>query len=159
MDLTKIFHREAILLDLVGGVRDHAILELVKVLEDQGHLASEHRDEVLLALLKRERSSGTGIGSGVALPHVKTEYIDQIRGVIGLSSGGLDFASPDDTKVRVVFLLLSPTWAVQEHLHLMSLLGRLIRCPDFLYRLQSARREAEIHNLLGKCESFLDSME
>lgn len=155
MDLTRIFDREAILLDLLGVDRDHTILEMIKVLEDQGCFKSEHRDEVLLSLLKRERSASTGVGSGVALPHVKTDYVDRIRGVVGISREGIDFASRDGSKVNVIFLFLSPTWAVQEHLQLMSFLGRLIRNESFLDRLRGAKRAPEVHNLLVKAERYL----
>ena len=155
MDLTKVFDREAISLDLLSTSRDHVILEMVKVLEDQGHIDSQHRDEVLLALLKRESSSSTVVGSGVALPHVKTDCVDAIRGAIGISREGLDFNSPDGSRVKVIFLFLTPTWAEQEHLGLLATLGRLIRNPDFVQRLELARRQQDVFHLLQNLESFI----
>ncbi|MCZ6603499.1 MAG: PTS sugar transporter subunit IIA [Planctomycetota bacterium] len=156
MNLARVFDREATVLELLGGDRDHTILELLKVLEDQGHLNSRHRDEVLLALLKRERSSSTGIGRGIALPHIKTDYMDEIRGAIGISREGLDFDSQDGLRVHVVFLFLTPTWAVQQHLQLMSLLGRLIQNAGFLDQLRTAERQHDVHLLLQRAEHFID---
>lgn len=156
MDLTKVFHRDAVVLDFLSKDGDHAVLELLKVLEDQEHLASEHRDEVLLALLKRETFGGTGVGTGVALPHVKTDYVDAIRGVVGISPEGLEFDSPDGAKVKLVFLFLSPTWAVQEHLKLMAILARLIRNEDFVSRIMSATSESKVHHLLLNAETYLE---
>lgn len=155
MDLTKFFDREAIVPDLLGVKRDHAILELVKVLEDCGHVGSEHRDEVLLSLLKRERASSTVVGNGVAIPHIKTDFVREVHGAVGISREGVDFASPDGTEVNVIFLFLSPSWADQENLQLLALLARLIRNPDFLNRLKSAERAPEIHNLLVKADLYL----
>lgn len=157
MDLREVFHPEAVVLDLLSTDRDHSILELVRILEERGHVASEHRDEVLLALLKREKTESTGIGQGVAIPHIKTDFVDQMRGAIGISKEGLDFGSPDGKKAHLIFLFLAPTWAVQDHLRLLALLGHLIRNPDFVDRLTGATREEEVRHLISKAESFLQT--
>ena len=78
-------------------------------------------------LLQREKISSTGIGKGFAIPHPKTplgKEIDQsVVGTFFLQSP-LDFNSPDDLPVSVVFVLLS-TDSVQ-HLQLLSQLVRLL---------------------------------
>ena len=155
MELTKVFDPGAILLDLVGFDRDHAILELLKLLEERGHVRAEHRDDVLLDLLKREASGSTAIGLGVALPHVRTDHVTEMRGAIGLSADGLDFAAPDGKSVRAVFLFLSPTWAEREHLRLLAEVGKLAQNVEFVERLLSAREVADVRELLGRARSYM----
>ena len=159
MDLTRVFGKGSTIADLISTNRDSAILELVKSLEDGGHIASEHRDEIILALLKRESSGSTGVGCGIALPHAKTDHVDQIRGAIGISREGLDFSSPGGDKVSIVFLFLTPSRAGQEHLRLTAFLGRLIQNPQFVRRLKASRRDSELHHLLMRAKSFLEPTE
>ena len=78
-------------------------------------------------LLQREKISSTGIGKGFAIPHPKTPLGQQIdQSVVGtfFLQSPLDFNSPDDLPVSVVFVLLS-TDSVQ-HLQLLSQLVRLL---------------------------------
>ena len=78
-------------------------------------------------LLQREKISSTGIGKGFAIPHPKTPLGQQIdQSVVGtfFLQSPLDFNSPDDMPVSVVFVLLS-TDSVQ-HLQLLSQLVRLL---------------------------------
>ncbi len=78
-------------------------------------------------LLQREKISSTGIGKGFAIPHPKTPLGHQInQSVVGtfFLQSPLDFNSPDDLPVSVVFVLLS-TDSVQ-HLQLLSQLVRLL---------------------------------
>ena len=155
MELTRVFDPEAIRLNLAAVDRDHAILELLKVLEERGHVRSDHRDDLLLELLKREASGSTAIGGGVALPHVKSERVAEMRGAIGISKEGLDFAAADGSSVRAVFLFLSPTWSAQEHLRLLAELGKLVQHLEFVQRLLSAGTVEEVRDLLGKANSYL----
>ena len=78
-------------------------------------------------LVQRENISSTGIGNGFAIPHPKTPLGHQInQSVVGtfFLQSPLDFNSPDDLPVSVVFVLLS-TDSVQ-HLQLLSQLVRLL---------------------------------
>ena len=78
-------------------------------------------------LVERENISSTGIGNGFAIPHPKTPLGQQIdQSVVGtfFLQSPLDFNSPDDLPVSVVFVLLS-TDSVQ-HLQLLSQLVRLL---------------------------------
>ena len=78
-------------------------------------------------LLQREKISSTGIGKGFAIPHPKTPLGQQInKSVVGTFylHSPLDFNSPDDLPVTVVFVLLS-TDSV-HHLQLLSQLVRLL---------------------------------
>ena len=58
--------------------------------------------------MKRERLGTTGIGRGIAIPHVRFDKLDGILIAVGQSSSGIDFAAVDGERVKVVFLVLSP---------------------------------------------------
>ena len=75
MDLSDILSPELITPELKATNRWEAIEELVNVLVACNKIKSEHRDEVISVVKKRESSMSTGIGFGVGIPHTSTDLI------------------------------------------------------------------------------------
>jgi mannitol/fructose-specific phosphotransferase system IIA component (Ntr-type) len=71
-------------------------------------LAGLDAKTVTAAVLARERMMATGIGKGLAVPHARLPNLTAPIVAIGLSAGGVDFDSPDDTLAQVVCLILTP---------------------------------------------------
>ena len=69
MILTQILQPACVKAPLEGSDKDTAITELVDLLAENGFLLD--RDVVLDAVLLREQTRSTGIGSGIAIPHGK----------------------------------------------------------------------------------------
>ncbi len=85
--------------------------------------------EVLLA---REALGSTGIGDGIAIPHVRNPIVLHIsRPMIALCflEHQVDFGALDGQPVNILFTLISPT--VRSHLHLLSKLAFALRDPRF----------------------------
>jgi nitrogen PTS system EIIA component len=75
-------------------------------------------------LLSRESLGSTGIGDGIAIPHVRNPIVLQIpRSMISLSylEHAVDFGALDGRPVSILFTLISPT--VRTHLNLLSKLS------------------------------------
>jgi PTS system nitrogen regulatory IIA component len=100
-------------------------------------------------LVEREALGSTGIGNGVAVPHTKVEGVKSTLMVLARSREGLEFDAVDGRPVHVVFLLVAPPDAADEHLKLLRWISRLARSVDFRRFMQSARGEAEIRSLLS----------
>lgn len=97
--------------------------------------------EVLLA---REALGSTGIGDGIAIPHVRNPVILHLeRPLITLCflERAVDFGALDGQPVDTLFTLISPT--VRAHLHLLSRLSFALRDPAFRQTVlgQAAREE------------------
>ena len=75
MKLSDFVCVDAIVPELAAPERDKAIKELVVALEKAGKLGSTSADAVARAVIKRENEASTGIGKGVAVPHVKHKSI------------------------------------------------------------------------------------
>ncbi|HET7586232.1 MAG TPA: PTS sugar transporter subunit IIA [Gemmatimonadaceae bacterium] len=84
-------------------------------------------EAILAAVNERERVLSTGIGSGVAIPHGKTPYIDQLILAAGVSAVPIDFDALDGAPVRVFFLLVGPESASGAHVKALSRISRLLR--------------------------------
>ena len=93
MILGQVFSLESIKVDLQSDNKDEVFEELVeKLLEVCPGL---DRNKVLDALIEREQKMSTGIFPGIAVPHARTDMVDRVHGVIGISKKGIDYDSLD----------------------------------------------------------------
>ncbi len=111
------------------------------------------RDMLTDAVFKREAIMSTGIGLGLAVPHVRIASVSELVMAIGISHAGItDYAALDDKPVHVVFLIAAPEGQHVEYLKLLSAIssrakslgGRLLDCADAgeLYALLTDTKEA-----------------
>lgn len=155
MKLVEIIPKAAIIANLRSEDRDSTIMELLEALESAGCVKSEHREDVILALLKREAVASTALGHGVAIPHAKTKLVSNFCGAIGIAKQGIDFGAADRQLVTVCFLFLSPEHAISGHLQLMAHIAGLARNAKYVSLLRSARNVKELEELLANCETII----
>jgi len=153
--LVDIIPKAAIVPELLAEDRDSAIIELIEALERAGKVNPEHREDIILSLLKREAVASTALGNGVAIPHAKTRWVPDFCGSVGIATRGIDFSAADGQLVTVAFLFLSPEQAISGHLQLMAHIAGLARNARYVSLLRSARNMKEIEELLANCESLI----
>ena len=158
MNLSAFMVPEAIVPKLAAVDRDGAIRELVTALARAGRIKEEQVDEITQAIIEREDQGSTGIGKGIAVPHVKHAAVTQIAGAIGCSQEGLDFASLDKAPVYSILLLLSPPNQPDQHLEAMeSLFAHLQRDMFRKFLRQADTTEAVVDLLMEADESHQES--
>jgi PTS system nitrogen regulatory IIA component len=105
-NLLPVILSEHIVINLKGRTKETVIKELLDILSTQGKLMD--RTIVLNDLLDRERTMSTAIPNGIALPHAKTNAVQELTVAIGIKKFGLDFDSPFDDKTNIIILALAP---------------------------------------------------
>lgn len=128
--------------------RDEAIGTLMTSLDRAGVLPSGTCTELIQAVIARENEASTGLGRGVAVPHVKHAMISKLTGVVGLSEEGLDFAALDKQPVYSVILLLSPADNPDVHLQAMEMMFAHLQKEKFRRFLRQCRDQASLEDLL-----------
>jgi PTS system nitrogen regulatory IIA component len=112
-----------------GATREEVLARVVGLMQ----LPEEvDREFLLTVLLARESLGSTGIGDGIAIPHVRNPIVLHIpRPAITLCflEHPIEFGAIDGAPVRTLFTLVSPT--VRAHLHLLSRLAWALRQPGF----------------------------
>ena len=103
MKLAEIVCLDAIIPQLESTDRDGVIYELIEALHKNKKIGKIDPKTLAKAVIKRENEASTGIGKGVAVPHVKHEAIIDPVAVLGCSSDGIDFVSLDKQPVYSVF--------------------------------------------------------
>jgi PTS system nitrogen regulatory IIA component len=107
-------------------------------------------------LLARERLGSTGIGEGIAIPHVRNPvvlHVSKPTVTLCFLEAPIDFGAIDGQPVRILFTLISPT--VRAHLHLLSRLSFVLRNRDFKDALQRFGSREELMATLVAAEAVL----
>ncbi len=144
MKLADIVCFDAIVPQLESTERDAVIHELIGALQGSKKLGKIDPKALARAVIKRENEASTGIGKGVAVPHVKHEVIKEPMAVVGCSAEGINFISLDKQPVYSVFLLLSPTGEPDKHLQAMETIFRNLQKDDFRRFLRQVRSRDDV---------------
>src|SRR5512139_2013197 len=136
----------------VGG-RDkasvlRAVVETMKLPED---VDPEFLYQVLLA---REELGSTGIGDGIAIPHVRNPivlHLSRPSVTLCFLEQPVDFGALDGQPVATLFTLISPT--IRAHLHLLSRLSFALRDRRFNAAIRTQASREEIFEALREAEA------
>lgn len=98
-------------------------------------------------LVARERLGSTGIGSGVAIPHCRMPGCDRAMGALFQLSTAIGFDAPDGRPVKLVFALLVPEEATDEHLQILGALAEAFSESDYRIALIEARDSQQLYRI------------
>lgn len=132
----------------------------LKTIVDLMNLPSEVDKEFLFkVLLAREELASTGIGDGIAIPHVRNPLLLHIpKPIVSLSflNEPIDFNSIDRKPVFCLFTIVSPS--IRSHLHLLSRLSYALRDEILKNALKSQAPSDEILSHITRIENELDQL-
>jgi PTS system nitrogen regulatory IIA component len=103
---------------------------------------------ILDALQTREALGSTGVGLGIALPHARIPGLPQMFGLFARLERPVDFDAIDEQPVDLVFLLLTPDRAGNEHLAALAVVARHLRNPDLVAQLRRVTTRSEAYDAL-----------
>lgn len=95
-------------------------------------------------LLERERLGSTGLANGIALPHARMKGVTSPVGALIRLSEPVDFDSLDEQPVDLVFALLVPEAANEQHLNLLADLAQMFRNADLRQQIRQSTDNKQI---------------
>ncbi|MGH7539029.1 MAG: PTS sugar transporter subunit IIA [Gemmatimonadales bacterium] len=149
MRLTELLTPDRIRVPLQASDKEGVLRELVALLlrGDGGQ-----GEEVLAAVLERERQFPTGIGHGVAVPHGRTPAMPGLAMVAGTSPSPVTYETIDGQPVRLFFLVAGPETTAATYVKALSRISRLVRQEGVRARLLAARSPEEFHRAIIEAE-------
>jgi len=144
MKLSDFVCFDSTVAQLQSNNRDEAITELANSLAESGKIPKTKSAVIAKAVIERENEASTGIGKGVAVPHVKHSLIKDVIAVIGGSVEGIDFSSLDKQPAYSVILLLSPENNPDRHLQAMETIFKNLQKEDFRKFLRQSKNSDQI---------------
>lgn len=147
MNLLDVLDKDLVKVPLTASDKQGIITELVEaVAKAKGYSTSQFED-ILEAVLNRENLGSTGIGNGIAIPHAKTNVIQHVTMVVGVSRFPVEFDSPDAQKSRLFFMVLAPPSEASAHVELLASIARTCTSNVFRRMLEQAKDKDEVIRL------------
>jgi PTS system nitrogen regulatory IIA component len=150
MKITDVLNKQAIKIGIEATEKEAALRELVDVLAKVRDIGDKRA--IVKALLERESLGSTGIGQGIAIPHGKTDRVNELVAVLGISKKGVQFDALDGEPVFIFFLLVAPRDSAGPHLKALAKVSRLLRDSYFCELLKNAKDEKEIYEIIRQEE-------
>lgn len=146
MSLIDLVQEKIVRIPLTSTDKPGVLRELVQILKDAGEI--DDYDAVLGAILEREEKLSTGLESGIAVPHGKTDAVSSLRLALGIAPQGIDFASIDGEPSKLFFLLVAPPNQSGPHVEALAEIVKLVKSKAFCRALAGAEDAHEVVELI-----------
>jgi len=139
--LTNLLSIDQVLLDLEASSKKRVFEQAGLLFENRLGLA---RSVIFDSLFAREKLGSTGLGQGVAIPHGRIKGLKNAVGAFLRLATPVPFESPDGRPVDLLFVLLVPEQATEQHLQILSELAQHFSDRGFREKLHAAADPAAV---------------
>ena len=150
MKLTDIINEDLILVPLEEQTQEAVVREMIRFLSSREYIHDPNH--IFDIIMERERILSTGIGSGIAIPHGKTEGLEDPIVALGISKKGIDYKALDKKEVYLVFLLLTSDHDKGMHIRLLSRISRLLNKTECRLALMEAESPEDAVRIIREAE-------
>ena len=140
--VAKLLSPANVVPDLQVSSKKRLFEQVGLLFENQQALA---RSVVFDSLFARERLGSTGLGQGVAIPHGRIKGLKEAVGAFVRLSHAVPFDAPDGKPVGLVFVLLVPEQATEQHLQILSELAQMFSDRELRERLKTHADAGDLH--------------
>jgi PTS system nitrogen regulatory IIA component len=114
-----------------------------------GHPAVRNKKELASGIFRREKLMSTGIGLGVAVPHVRLDSIEDLVMAVGISKNGVtDYDSLDGQPVKIICMIAAGKNQHAQHIKTLAEISRKVKDDKLRNSLFNASDEITIYNLI-----------
>ncbi|MCP4876047.1 MAG: PTS IIA-like nitrogen regulatory protein PtsN [Gammaproteobacteria bacterium] len=149
MTISALLSTQSIYLDSEVTSKKKLLELIANIAADQTQLSES---TIYNNLLNRERLGSTGLGQGFAVPHARLEDLDQTLGCFFRLKEAVNFDAPDNQPVDLVFTIIIPEEATEEHLMILSSLASIFSKPEVCDAIRNAGNKEEIAQIIQSAE-------
>ena len=115
--ISQLLPPENVVLDLEASSKKRVFEHAGLIFENNQGVASS---TVFDSLFSREKLGSTGLGRGIAIPHGRIKGLKKACGAFIRLATPIPFDAPDGEPVSLLFVLLVPEQATEQHLQILS---------------------------------------
>lgn len=146
MRLASMLKDKYIIDNLTSTAKEAAINELLGLLKkDYPDINVEAIKDLII---EREQIENTSYGRGFAFPHARTDEVDDMYILLGISKSGLEDKTPDGVSLSVLILLLTPSHISRLYLQTLSAFAAFARTEGNLRKVISAGSKADVIDVI-----------
>jgi fructose-specific phosphotransferase system IIA component len=153
MTIAESLKNGRVLISLSGGNKAEILRRMIEVLAQQSVISDP--EKVLKDFLDREAKGSTGIGNGIAIPHVRSDQVSGLEYVFANSDQGIDFESLDGEPVHILFLMIAPAGSHGIHIKALARVSRILNDETLRLRLRRAADPEDVLQLIADREEEL----
>lgn len=142
MKISDILSPDVIEVNLGVIDKEDSLNKIIAIAAKSGKIVDI--DKVTQTIHEREKLVSTGVGKGFAIPHGKTDAINDIIAAFVITKDPIDFDSIDGEPVRFIFLLVGKETLLNTHIKLLSRISRLMNKDEFRAKLLEAKTKEEV---------------
>lgn len=154
MKILDDLNASRIRIGIQSASKPEILRELLRGLLEQGIV--DDLDSLLVEFLERESKGSTGIGNGIAIPHVRTDQVQQLEYLFANSNEGIDFDSLDGEPVHIVLLMMAPKDSHGKHIKALAKVSRILNDETTRLRLRRAKSPDEVLRILEEREEEVE---
>ncbi|MCK4908624.1 MAG: PTS sugar transporter subunit IIA, partial [Planctomycetes bacterium] len=145
--LHSVIKKNNIRIPLAASDKSQAINEMLDCLVENREIDRKAKTALFKQFMAREKIQSTGVGDGVAIPHIRTELTDKTICALGIKKDeGIDFESIDGQPVNIIFLFLSADRETVTHLKLLSEISFVLRKDENKKLIQGITNTQEAYD-------------
>lgn len=148
MDLSKMVDERLVKFDFDVNSKEDAIAKVATLMAEANKVSD--LDKYIEGVFEREEEFSTGIGMGVAIPHCKSDVVNEAAFTLVKLKNEIEWGSLDDKPVSYIIMLAAPNSADNVHLKMLSQLATNLMDDDFRKGLLEATSIEEIKKVFTK---------
>jgi len=137
-------------IDIQSNTKDDALRELADVICKTEIIIDKKL--FIRKIFEREKLMSTGIGYGIAVPHIRDTSIKDFVIAFGRKKSGLEYDSIDNKPVKIIFMIGASDKQDKDYIRILSKLVLRLKNKNFVRQLLNARSADEIYGLIKKQE-------
>ena len=154
MKLANLLMERRININLQAGTKEEAVHELLDMIKREG--VRVDFEAIERSIREREEVEDTSYGRGVAFPHARTDAVEEMYILVGISRSGLKDKTPDGIPVHMICLLLTPSTIAKLYLQTLSGLAAFTRMEGTLDKLLMITHARDLIKLISDANVVVD---
>ncbi len=142
MNVKKQLKTDLISLNLPGESKREIIEAMIDLAMKSGKIRD--RQAALDSVLEREAKMSTGIQFGVAIPHGKSDTVDELVACVGLKPEGVDFEALDGIPSRIFIMTISPVNRTGPHVQFLAEISKILKSEESRSAILASKSPAEL---------------
>jgi mannitol/fructose-specific phosphotransferase system IIA component (Ntr-type) len=134
----------------IVNVKEALLTELIEIFDPTGKIGNKNK--LFLDFVNREKKASTGIGSGFAIPHIRSMQAKEFMIGYARSLGGYEFEAIDGEPVFHFFIMMSPPYEDGLYLKVFKALSEMIMFDNLGDKLMQAREPFDVIRAMRELE-------
>ncbi len=147
LKVSEILEKDFII-DIKSSDKEGALKELIEVICKSDKV--EDCQSFSKAIFAREKLMSTGIGYGIAIPHVRLKSVKDFVIALGRKPEGVKYVSIDDKPVQLIFMIGASDTQDKEYIKLLSRLVLRLKNKEFVNKILQAKDSQEVYEIIKR---------